>query len=192
MTAIYKFKLFLLSILLTGCCLGVKDEYKYVSKEHKLVYEVGDILIYMSNQGNFDTLKILDVTQSFLTEEINYNCNAELYKEKLTFDFFHSKQNILDYPHLIQHRGGENIFIWLNGYLYEFFYEGEHDYENIFINEHQYQYVFERDMPTRILSDHHSDSGIVTKNILFNKTEGLIRYELENGEVWSLLRIVKN
>jgi hypothetical protein len=68
-------------MIISSCCK--KDKYHYISDEDKLIYKVGDTLIYKSNLGNQDTVVIVQILQQFQATEDDDFCKTQNFHEFL-------------------------------------------------------------------------------------------------------------
>jgi hypothetical protein len=176
----YKFtfwkSMIVLLYLLNSCCTNENDQYNYIPDENKLKYKVDDTLVYMSNNGLYDTMIVFKINQTFDYIEMYDFCGTRTYKEML---IYYLKSTLNSDTNFIQLNYKDEFFLsWenisfsnRNPSRYKF-------YEELLINNILYKDVYEIN-PSLIYID--------TLKLYYNPINGCIKYIYKNGDAWLLV-----
>jgi hypothetical protein len=165
-------------IILSSCCLGKNDTYRYVGDEMYPVYKEGDTLFYKSNWNNLDTFIYGGYGKHYDCQSNEDYCNTETCYESLWLSYNNIKWPKVDSQIFAIHQSS-----YIGNFEYMGFIGGFRDsllissitiggflYENVYYNEIKYF------METNIVSSYYSYSY------------GLIQFEEDNGQIWVLER----
>lgn len=170
--------LILTCIVLSSCCLGKDDTYRYVSNDMYPTYNEYDTLIYKSNWNNLDTFIYGGLRKYYDCQSNEDYCNTQTCYESLLLSYYNINWPDSDSYISCTHEVGP-----LSIFEFKGFFGGCRDslhvesaiiggvlYKDIFYNEAK---VF---METNIIST------------FYSYKYGLLQYEEDNGQIWTLQR----
>lgn len=181
-----KITLFLISIfILSSCCTKVYFESGETFWSEN--YEVGDEIIFKSNRGDYDTLKITNIIHYKPTGDCNilvsnYDCEFVRIDYSIKKDTF-----LLETGWLVQHSAEPNdkSSIPVLRFLNMEYNESEGPLKIIKIdqgsNPNKEVFLFDN---TNCGMHYNQKFGVI--NFLWSKEKGLIGYENSSGEKWEI------
>jgi len=157
-------------LFITGC--GFDDVYYNIPENEKPVYKNGDILIYKSNTGLYDTIEINDL---FVDYEIS---DKKYYHEYMQLSFLKYKSNKIG---SIELRLNSLFLSWYGIYFKSY------DMQNIsrstiYINNKKFENTY-------ILTDFLFYPNVNHNKIIklyYTSKYCVIKYETDTGEIWEL------
>jgi hypothetical protein len=178
------FLILLIPTLFYSCCKN--NNYHYISDSNHPVYQVGNLLIYKSDQNYLDTFKVLEVSSNFRFLSYEGYCKEKGdYYENIQV-VFSNKVDSVNNLGWIKHSyyvidASDNYMTeidWIDNKFEGFVYSGA--VTSMLINSKTYTNVY---MFTK-------DTTIITSNKMYklylSKKYGVIRYEFKNGTYWEL------
>jgi hypothetical protein len=165
------------AFFLYSCCK--KDTYTYLDSKKKLIYELGDTLVYMDKVGFTDTFFLTKIEQHFVPTTYNSdNCNSAQYNEALSYCF-----------DTIQKEGNKTSFITVNysGSIDMYWLDArfdskiEEDFEiidSINLNNQDYYHIFK-------INTGFKNNKIVT--VYYQDQLGIICYIASDNNIWNLI-----
>ena len=168
------------SIILSSCCLGKNDTYRYVDDNMYPIYKENDTLVYKSNWNNVDTFIYGGLRKYYDCQSNEDHCNTETCYESLLLSYYNINWPDSDSYISCTHEVGT-----LSKYKYKGFIGGCNDslqvdsftiggikYENVFYNE------VKEFMETNLINSYYSYK------------QGLLQYEEDNGQIWKLNKTI--
>jgi hypothetical protein len=180
-----------------------EEEYYYLYGTDRLVYKEGDTLIYRSNNDDRDTLKVSDFGYYFVHTFPSNDCYDFYQVEDLSIRGIKSfSKKLIDISrsaaYFYHYSHPEDVDINFSEqvnnsypslyYGFDFLSDSLSDadtlYKELQIENKVYKNVFYGSFENAV---NYTDLSPRT-NIYYNKTYGLLRYDI-NGETWSLCEI---
>ncbi len=165
-------------IILSSCCLGKNDTYRYVSDDKYPIYDKYDTLIYKSNWNNLDTFIYGGLIKHYNCQSNEDYCNTETCYESLLLSYYN-----INWPDSDSYVSGTHDVGALSLYEFKGFIGGCRDsllVSSIVIGGIKYENVFHSEvknfMETEILYTYYSYQY------------GLLKFQDTNGQIWEIIR----
>ena len=154
--------------LIAGC--GFEDHYINIPDNQKPVYQTGDMLIYKSNSGLVDTLKVGENTDDYRVSDKSYHyerIRTDFYNQGERFSVITMELNLLKVS-------------W-NGFNLTINELSANAAKTMVINNKQVENVFEFTATSYYLS------ADTTSKIYYTYKYGVMKYENKSGAIWELI-----
>ena len=165
-------------------------------REWFLCYNNEDKVIFRSNLGKLDTIKIIEKTESFTNPDCNILALGDLQKEYIYIEFKPNKcGNIGVYCggeiSITKDRPDEKIFPFFRVFGLEYSPYLQNDNlicKKITLSTNKKNYIAYR-FEENVNSTNYGNEYL--KSFDWDKKDGLIRYEAKNGEIFEFLKKLK-
>ena len=163
-------------IVLSSCCLGKNDTYRYVSDDMYPIYKQYDTLIYKSNWNNADTFIYGGLKKYYDCQSNEDHCNTETCYESLLLSYYN-----INWPDIDSYISAFHETLVYGHYEFKGFIGGFKDtkldtsfsiagiyYIDVFLSE----------------SNEFMETNII--KVYYQYQYGILQYEEDNGQIWVL------
>ncbi len=173
-------------VFATACC---EDNYHRIPEEYKIVYEIGDTVIYKSNHNNYDTFICED--NRYLMHPGDAHCITEVYEEgNINFNHLNDSNNYYFYRYA-------NLGYFRIHDFNDFSFENIGDRPmSVTFNEHDSTFRIDSKIfnVVMVLTDTtitEEFDNLVNK-IYMNHKYGILQYEYYSGEIFKIHKLIPN
>lgn len=171
-------------LLIAGLfCACEGDTFYLIPENEKLVFDIGDRLIYQSNYGRKDTFRVTEVMHDFESSTPKPNSTSMNFYEFIHYEIVREKNYALDTSFVNDidfYYGGETYYKWDN--TYQYINNLNKAMDSLVVFENTYYDIYEINL--------FQGEGKLNK-IFCNNQFGVLRYEYPYNVYWELIKHIK-
>jgi hypothetical protein len=174
-------------IMLSSCCENKKDTYNLIPDNEKLIFNINDTILYISDLGRVDTMSVTFYERRLSSRENMDECGTVTYNEQLDFGLKSINQksnNAFSYSYIYPQTFNISC---LQSVVYNKSPSQYTFIDSLAINNTVYYKVY------KFLPYYSSDSiseSLKLSYFIFQVKFGILQFKFKNDETWELLKYI--